>query len=176
MKGSIAVLAAACLALVSSCAADAKSTSTPLDDAPAMPSGTLAGKPFTARSGCAQVGKPNTSSCATETVTHLEFSTEEDTCAALQDERSAAGATYVMVYSICGTTPGTFESDDVKAYVLDPSDRTKGTRLANAVPGTSVTFTRVDAERVEGSLSLKLVDGSTVEGSFSVPTNDAINP
>jgi hypothetical protein len=127
-------------------------------------SGTIDGKPFTPISGMAVL--------ETGTV-DLVFSSDADICGAVTSSKLGAGSTIVQIFGLPGVKPGTYSSDDTKVAVIDARcasgaavSVSYSARASSAT--TSVTLTRVDAERVEGELSLTFEDGSSFAGKFSV--------
>lgn len=135
--------------------------------------GTLAGKPFEAKSGFARVDGDGTVS--------LLFSSDDDLCAAAGAMRLRPGESLVQIYGLKGTAPGPFTTasplPDIK-YVAIASgcptgahpvpDHVAGSGRAEAMP-PKVTLTVLDPSSAAGTIDITFDDGSRIAGSFAVP-------
>ena len=154
---------------------------TPDDQAPPVgpPSGQVGGKSFVPGSASAhahlgyvhgEVGVPAIS---------LVFSSAPDVCSSIKGDRYLRGETYVVFHNIRAEV-GTDTVGDAEAIVVAPGCP-PGTDLQRAPDGAlsssgrvvdsgaTVKITRLDAQRVEGTVSARFDDGSTLEGGFSLP-------
>jgi hypothetical protein len=138
--------------------------------------GVIDGKSFVPTSAAAHAGQGYVEGQENMPAMDLFFSSASDLCASLKIDQLSAGQTYVQFY---GVRPelGSHTVKDGAIAVVD-ANCPSGTRLdkdnspvsaAHIVDtGATVTFTRIDSERVEGTVSAKFDDLSTFEGSFSV--------
>jgi hypothetical protein len=138
--------------------------------------GTIDGKAFVPTSASAHAGPGYIEGQGEVPVIDLFFSSTPDLCTALRSDQLPAGQTYVQFYDV----PPELGSHTVSSGTIAIVDANcpSGTRLdkdnspasaAHVVkPGATVTFTRIDSERVEGTVSAKFDDLSSFEGSFSV--------
>lgn len=138
--------------------------------------GTIGGRAFVPTSAFAHAGLGYVHGEVDVPAIDLIFSSASDACSTVKKDQYEPGETYVQIFNVRAEL-GTDTASDAKYAVVDTScasgtELQEGDGLAShsqvAEAGAKVTFTRIDAERVEGTVTMSFVDLSSFEGTFSL--------
>ncbi len=140
--------------------------------------GTIGGKTFIPTSSLAHAGRGYVHGEIDVPAVDLIFGSVRDVCATAKQDRFVPGATYVMFHDVRAAV-GSDTVNDAEVFTVAPNcpsgaslEGESGRTLVSVGnvtgAGATVTLTRLDAERVEGTVSAKFDDLSSFEGSFSL--------
>ncbi|HVH45664.1 MAG TPA: hypothetical protein VM925_25090 [Labilithrix sp.] len=127
--------------------------------------GTIGGRPFIPTSALAHAGPGYVHGELNVPAVDLIFSSAPDACATTKHDKYRAGETYVQIHDVRAAV-GTDTASDAEVFIVNAScasgaslegkeARTLVSAANVTAAGAVVTFTRIDAERVEGTVSTK---------------------
>lgn len=136
--------------------------------------GKIGGVEWTPRSGTGRAGKGYVHGQIDAPAIDLVFGDELDLCAGVARDQFRPSATYAAFHGIRAAI-GTDKVSDAEIFTTLATcnyetrlDRESSEVIASNGSDVSVTITRLDADRIEGTIKATFEDLSTFEGSFSV--------